>query len=331
MTPQRKDGSTTTPQLPPSLASRRWFRVAVVVVLGFSFVAAYALYRGVREAYRSSNFLDKMLGREGVLGVEESGFYAPEVTGSEPFRWTNGAAKLIVPTRHTSPKSLTVMLGIGVPKPIRLLIQVNGQNLFDQHVSPRENWIATFSLDNVPTAKATVIEILSDVFIPAQVNKKSQDTRALGVRVHGIVLQSGQQDCVDQPLGSRFVPGVEESGFYEPEQEGGQPFRWSNGAAKLVVPLGATKPKSLFVRLEIPKHAAKGLEIVVNGRNLLERKVQPQTNWKGTFPLDEQASMGETMTIEVRSATFVPAQIDARASDRRTLGVKVRSITLHRE
>jgi hypothetical protein len=320
-----------TPQSPPSLASQRWFRIAVVAVLSLSCVAAYTLYRGMREAFRSSNYLDKMLGREGMLGVEESGFYGPEETGGEPFRWTNGAAKLIVPTRRSIPKALTVMLGVSIPKPIRLLIQANGQSLFDQKVSPQDNWIATFSLDNVPMGKEMVIEILSDVFIPAQVDKNSRDTRALGVRVLGVVLESGQQDYLELTLGSRFVPGVQESGFHAPEREGGQPFRWTNGAAKLVVPLRETKPKSLSVSLEIPKHAAEYLEVVVNGRNMLERKVLPQRNWQETFPLDSQAGAGETITIEVRSATTVPAQTSLGSKDQRPLGVKVKGITLHRE
>lgn len=46
---------------------------------------------------------------------------------------------------------------------------------------------------------------------------------------------------LDLPLGVKRVPGVEESGFYHREEYGGQPCRWTDGAAKVVPATGAER------------------------------------------------------------------------------------------
>ena len=55
---------------------------------------------------------------------------------------------------------------------------------------------------------------------------------------------------LDFPLGREAVPGTTESGFYPQEHHQGAPYRWTNGAAKLTVPVSPTNPpKTLSVSL----------------------------------------------------------------------------------
>src|SRR5262249_24413927 len=49
-------------------------------------------------------------------------------------------------------------------------------------------------------------------------------------------------------LGNQFVPEVQESGFYHEEyNRAGDPFRWTNGNGKLVIPIDRRKPPTGLV------------------------------------------------------------------------------------
>ncbi len=311
----------------PPLAARRWFRLAVFGTLLVSCVVGYALYRSIRNAARARSYLDRPLGCVRVPGVEESGFQGPEEERGQPVRWTDGAARLVVPLGDVRPRAITLMLGLLVPQPTRLAVQVNGQSLCDERVEPRDTWVRTWSLEDVPLGGQVAIEILSDVFIPQQTIPGNNDTRTLGVRVWGIVLHSGQQDFLGTPLGGRFVPGVEESGFHGDEEEGGQPYRWTNGAARLVVPIAQQRPASLEAVVEIPTPTLTHLEIAVNGRVLLDTTMTVYRPFSQTLDL-RKVDVGDNLTIEVRSSTFVPSRVNPGDKDNRTLGIKVFRLTL---
>jgi hypothetical protein len=317
--PVAKDG--------PPLAARRWFRLAVFGTLLVSCVVGYALYRSIRNADRARSYLDRTLGCVRVPGVEESGFQGPEEEHGQPVRWTDGAARLVVPLGDVRPRAITVVLGLLFPQATRLAVQVNGQSLCDERVEPQDTWVRTWSLEDVPLDGQAAIEVLSDVFIPQQAIPGNNDTRTLGVRVWGIVLHSGQQDFLGTPLGGRFVPGVDESGFHSPEEENGQACRWTNGAARLVVPIAKKRPASLEAVVEIPTPKLTHLEIAVNGRVLLDTTMTAWSPWSMTLDLRD-VDIGDTLTIEVRSSTFVPSQVNPGDKDNRTLGVKIFRLTL---
>lgn len=139
------------------------------------------------RAYRSSSRRPDLTSAAAAygMGVKDQGFYRLEQTSGPSFRWTNGAAKLVVPSgARRPPKSLRVMLAMSGQdgKPLRVLL--NGCELFNGGV-PAGPWSAVFALSSCRTAQSdTVIELLSGTHQPAQ----SRDTRVLGVAVERIDL-----------------------------------------------------------------------------------------------------------------------------------------------
>jgi sugar lactone lactonase YvrE len=136
---------------------------------------------------------------------------------------------------------------------------------------------------------------------------------------------------VNVTVGSESVAGVEESGFHV-QQFGpdGQPFRWTDGNARLEIPIDrATPPRALRVQLwpYRPANAEPAaVRILVNQHELL-RQTLSRDRWEQTFDLTGLPP-ADTAVVEIRSDTFVPAEIKDGGQDTRTLGVQVRGVTL---
>jgi regulation of enolase protein 1 (concanavalin A-like superfamily)/predicted RNA-binding Zn-ribbon protein involved in translation (DUF1610 family) len=135
-------------------------------------------------------------------------------------------------------------------------------------------------------------------------------------------------------LGNQFVPGLRESGFYQQEySKGGELFRWTNGKARLVIPIDRRNPPTgLVLKLEIYRPAevkTVRVQIVANHRELTEQQI-PLGEWEGTsagkFPasaLDLTGiDLGDELVLDIISDTFNPK------ADRRTLGVVVSGVEL---
>jgi hypothetical protein len=299
----------------------------VITAIGLSLAAGVYFYIKIRRASRPPSALDQPLGVQRVPAVEESGFYGTEGGQSaDPIRWTNGSARLTVPVDGPPPTALHVRLGLGVPKPTKLAIQVNGTPMFSDTVKPQTEWVRTFDLSGVVAGGPVTIEVLSDTFIPSRARKGAKDDRALGVAVRGITLLSGSRDFAGANLAAEPVPGLEESGFHSRERCGGQPCRWTDGKARVVVPVPRDRRwKALAVTAEIPDRPDYRVRLAVNGRALFDDGVKPGTTWAKEFPLDG-IDLGGRATIELTSSTHVPGP--SKAGDGRTLGIRVRKLTL---
>ena len=118
-----------------------------------------------------------------ALGGQAAGFYGTEWTGTRPFRWTQGDARLRVPV---DPEAVPAVLAVDVlltGGPKQLAIAVDGCTLVDEIVSRR--WSATFDLDGCPLAAPEVeIALLSETHVPS-----ARDGRTLGVGVGLIELR----------------------------------------------------------------------------------------------------------------------------------------------
>jgi hypothetical protein len=133
-----------------------------------------------------------------------------------------------------------------------------------------------------------------------------RDLRTLGVYVRGIKLIGDRyQDTI---LGAQPVPGVEESGFYEPEYSEGVPVRWTNGAGRLTVPIDAQEPpRGVYIDLEstAPKGAGSTrLRVVINDHELCHEHTD-EGSWAKTFSLEGMA-LDDHLTIELLSDCYVP-------------------------
>ncbi len=133
-------------------------------------------------------------------------------------------------------------------------------------------------------------------------------------------------------LGSQVVPEVQESGlYYQESDEHGNPFRWTNGKGRLVIPIDRRKPPTgLVLKLEIYRPAGVKtvrVQIVANNRELVEQEIA-LGEWEGSsagrFPLSmldlTGIDLGDELVLDMNSDTFVSP------TDQRTLGVLVRGI-----
>jgi serine/threonine protein kinase/DNA-directed RNA polymerase subunit RPC12/RpoP len=138
-------------------------------------------------------------------------------------------------------------------------------------------------------------------------------------------------------LGNQIVPGVQESGFYHQEYDSfGNAVRWTNGKARLVIPIDRGKPpKGLVMKLQIYRPAqvkTAWVQIVANDRELTKQKI-PLWTWEGSSagkfseaPLDLTGiDLGDELVLDINSDTFIPNR------DQRALGVLVLGVELLHE
>ena len=137
----------------------------------------------------------------------------------------------------------------------------------------------------------------------------------------------GHSDYRSVVFGTEKIWGVDESGFH---QEGlcCSKVRWTDGAARLAVPLGGRQPppKALRIALGSTEPKWSRLQISLNGHRLFDEHVPPG-GWSNVFSL-EGLRIGQTAEIELRSDSFIPEQIIKGSADTRTLGVLVQGIWL---
>ncbi|MFC1597490.1 hypothetical protein ACFL5Q_06085 [Planctomycetota bacterium] len=143
--------------------------------------------------YRQRAYLNLVLGCMPVKGVAESGFHFQEYSDSEPFRWTHGGAKLLVPiSPKRPPQRLWVSIETFRPKatPVRFQVLVDDIVVFDGSV-PLGKWEKTLDLPSRQFSDKVMVELRSATFIPKGVmdRGKNTDTRVLGVQVKGVMLK----------------------------------------------------------------------------------------------------------------------------------------------
>jgi hypothetical protein len=145
------------------------------------------------------------------------------------------------------------------------------------------------------------------------------------------LLPRSPPDVLNVNLGVEAVAGVDESGFYNQETDSlGRPFRWTDGKARLVIPLDRTKPpRALRMNLHTQRPSQvppMTLQVVVNGRDLFNEVTRGE--WEKTIDLAE-IDLGEQLTLEINSSVFVPQNVPVlNSSDSRPLGVRVTEIRL---
>jgi hypothetical protein len=258
------------------------------------------------------------LGAEPKFGFQEAGFHLTERFLGAPGRWTDGAAAVKVRLDPGNPpKVLEIETIVPGRDGARLQVLANRVELWHERIPP-VRWTKTFSLEQVPLNEELLIELKSDT---------SPGDRRLGVVVRGIRLTRDARSYEGLILGVDYQRGFEESGFHEPERIEGAPGRWTNGAAKLRVPLNdGNAPQLLEIETIAPGRDGAHLQVLANGVELWNQRISPDV-WLKTFNL-EQIPMNDELLIELKSNTFVPAQKYPPSEDQRHLGVAVRGIRL---
>jgi len=81
------------------------------------------------------------------------------------------------------------------------------------------------------------LHIVSRAGVPAELDAESEDGRRLGVAVQGIVVDGRPVALDDRALGR---------GFHDPESDGTEQWRWTDGTAVLAIPPGRVGPAAIL-------------------------------------------------------------------------------------
>lgn len=121
---------------------------------------------------------------------------------------------------------------------------------------------------------------------------------------------------------------VGQDGFFPPEVIDDHTARWTDGDAELRVPIfSGPQPERLAVDFEWMGPVGATLELTYGGTTLFAGE-RPPDPWSAIFDLPPGATIGDEVTIELNSSTFVPAETIENSRDIRRLGVMLRSIRL---
>lgn len=139
---------------------------------------------------------------------------------------------------------------------------------------------------------------------------------------------TGPPVYLDMALGSRNVWGVEEWGVLHQEcSADGRPFRCTDGAAGLVVPVDPRQPpRALKVDLVRLPHDGTMFRLLLDGRELFHARVSGR-RWSKTFDLTGY-TFGGQVRIELLSGAGIPRRVGDGWSDDPVTGVCVQGITL---
>jgi hypothetical protein len=131
---------------------------------------------------------------------------------------------------------------------------------------------------------------------------------------------SGPLNLLDPGVAAAL--GIQLQGFYAPETSTSATYRWTNGDARLIVPVEQSRPpRELEVRTLMATEAAAIMEIRVNDCVVFEGpSAEPPIK---RLALSACAPSGDTATITISSGTVVPGPDDARP-----LGVALESVRL---
>lgn len=121
---------------------------------------------------------------------------------------------------------------------------------------------------------------------------------------------------------AELLSDVTTSGLSPTEWNGTRPFRWSNGDARLSIPVDPEAPPSeLSVSIAMTGGGDKALVIAVDDCELFDSVIQGP--WSGTFPLSSCRVASQRMEVSIRSTTHQPDN-----GDLRQLGVAVASVEI---
>lgn len=121
---------------------------------------------------------------------------------------------------------------------------------------------------------------------------------------------------------AQWLWGVAASGLHPTEWADAQPFRWSDGDARLSIPVDPDAPPSeLSVTIIMTAGPETSLTMAVDDCVLFDSAIQ--NSWSGTLRLDSCRIASDRIEVSIRSSTPQPSHGDARQ-----LGVAIASVEI---
>jgi hypothetical protein len=273
-----------------------------------------------------------------LLGTAE-GFYSLETRRFVRYRWARPRARLVFPTcdRMTSrPRVLRVRAACG-QRPSNttcdVAVEVNGAAA--GHLTLTDEWSIADLL--IPEAAAAAPAGAFDVrfsgprFVSAETGTEG---RELSFQIASVALVPGETSGSPSASGrgvaalpadlnlitpaAQDIWAVRQDGFYDVEQLDGM-FRWTGRHARVVVPLGHSRPTTVRVQVSRTIRPGQPVRISANGC-VLFAGVPPRSEWDATLPIGGCNITGEELTIGIDADAMRPPR------DRRELAVALRSI-----
>lgn len=123
------------------------------------------------------------------------------------------------------------------------------------------------------------------------------------------------------------IIGMQSEGFYNIEAQKHSKWRWTNGNAKIIIPIEEhdnSKPRKLIISII----QAMGMEfrLTVNDFELENTKL-PMGPWSKTYSL-KSVLIQDSIEIAITTTTFVPKNVLPNSIDSRILGVMLNEIIL---
>jgi hypothetical protein len=124
---------------------------------------------------------------------------------------------------------------------------------------------------------------------------------------------------VSDPMATPFLAGD----WFDPETVDGTPARWTGASAVIRLPAAPRRLYELAIRAAVAADAPrKSREVLVNGTKVGELDRTGEYTYR--FPISDAVAAGrDTLTVTVKSDTWVPAETLPNSSDRRALGLRL--------
>jgi hypothetical protein len=145
----------------------------------------------------------------------------------------------------------------------------------------------------------------------------------------GIELVSGEEaDFLGVPLGGRFVPGVEETGFWPIQIQRGEATRYTMAEATLRAPLRAGgAPSALRLALAPSSGPPRELRVSLDDCTLFDGRVGPAA-FERSFPAGQCRLAGDSVVVRLESEVFANPSAQPGSVEAMGRGVNVRALVL---
>ena len=142
-----------------------------------------------------------------------------------------------------------------------------------------------------------------------------------------IALSDDMPSFLGRQLATTLHERVRTTGFYPEFRNEGQVRRWTDGEARLTVPIRRGE-EAAILRIDIQRSTPQGSQLNIRCGDVVvfADRIAPGP-WRRDLPLPVEAQ-SELTTIELNSTPFVPAQVDSTSTDQRQLGILLNGLWL---